>query len=83
MRRHELGFFVPPSVQADAEPALSHVGTYLTYSEVTDREPIPQSEIIARVERMSAADCFLALSQIGTRCSPAATGESRVAFKTR
>jgi hypothetical protein len=67
-RRHELGFFLPPSVEPEAvPPAPSHVGTYLTYSELTDREPIPETEIIARLERMSAADCLLSLAQIGTR----------------
>ena len=68
-RRHELGIFLPPSVDVDqAERALlPHMGTYLTYSELTGREPLAETEIIARLERMSAADCLLALALIGTR----------------
>jgi hypothetical protein len=46
---------------------LVNVGTYLTDSELTGNEPMAERDIIARLERMSAADCLLALAQLGTR----------------
>ena len=46
---------------------LANVGTYLTYSELTGNEPLAESDIVARLELMSAADCLLALAQLGTR----------------
>jgi hypothetical protein len=65
-RRHELGLFLPPSIKTD-EPVLPYVGTYLTYSELTNRAPLPEREIVARLGEMSAADCLLALAQVGTQ----------------
>jgi hypothetical protein len=67
-RQHELGLYLPPSVEREAaSTSLPYVGTYLTYSELTGNEPMPESDIIARLEKMSAADCLLALAHLGTR----------------
>jgi urease accessory protein UreF len=67
-RRHELGLYLPPSVEREAvSTSLPYVGTYLTYNELTGRAPIPEEEIIGRLEKMSAADCLLALAQLGAR----------------
>ena len=67
-RQHELGLYLPTSVEPEAEPTtLPYVGTYLTYSELTDREPLAQSDLIARLETMSAGDCLLALAHVSTR----------------
>jgi len=68
LSRHELGFYLPSTIQSTAgPPLLPYVRTYLTYSELTDGEPMPETEIIAQLKRMSAADCLLALAQLGTR----------------
>jgi hypothetical protein len=60
---------LPPSAaaQAPAPAGLANVGTYLTYSELTGNEPLAERHIVARLELMSAADCLLALAQLGTR----------------
>jgi hypothetical protein len=43
------------------------VGTYLTYSELTDRAPMSESEIIEHLGMMSAADCLLAIADLSVR----------------
>jgi hypothetical protein len=62
-RRHELGFFLPPSVEL--EPAASpvgHVATYLTYRDLMDSTPPSRSELVDWLNSMSAADCLLQLA---------------------
>jgi hypothetical protein len=67
-RRHELGLYLPASSEIEARPIrLPHVGTYLTYSELTGNPPLSENEIIERLRRLSAADCLLALAQLNTR----------------
>jgi hypothetical protein len=83
LRRHELGLYLPSSFEGEeVAPALPQVGTYLTYSELTHREPIPETEIIGQLERMSAADCLLALAHIGTRMFAGANRGLPAAFST-
>ena len=67
-RRHELGLYLPRSVSLEAAPdEVPHVGTYLTYSELTRNAPMSEIEIIDQLKKMSAADCLLALADIGVR----------------
>jgi hypothetical protein len=67
-RRHELGLYLPRSAMLEGDPVgLPHVGTYLTYSELTSRAPMSESEIIGQLKKMSAADCLLALADLSVR----------------
>jgi hypothetical protein len=68
LRRNALGLYLPHSARLEAAPAgIPDVGTYLTYSELTRRAPMSESEIIAQLKKMSAADCLLAIADIGVR----------------
>lgn len=67
-RQHELGLYLPRSATLEVAPVgVPHVGTYLTYSELTDRAPMSESEIIGQLKKMSAADCLLAIADLSVR----------------
>lgn len=64
-RRNDLGLFLPPSVEdgrPSPEAAIKHVGAYLTYRELTAALGRPQTmtneELVARLKRLSSADCM-------------------------
>ena len=63
VRRHELGLYLPPLEEGvGGMHELRHVGTYLTYSELTKALGRPsamsEAEICERLGRLSAEDCM-------------------------
>jgi hypothetical protein len=67
-RLHELGLFLPPAAAAAAdEPLARFTRTYLTYAELTGHPPLDEDQLVARLQRMSSADCLMALAQVGAR----------------
>jgi hypothetical protein len=72
-RRHELGLFLPPTVNGEDdrdEQRLKHVGAYFTYTELTQALGRPQTmteeALVTRLRRLSAADCMLSLGFIAS-----------------
>lgn len=72
-RRHELGLFLPPTVNGEDgrnEQHLKHVGAYFTYAELTQALGRPQTmteeALVARLRRLSAADCMAHLGFIAS-----------------
>ena len=66
--RHALGLILPASADPVREAAApANVGTYLTYAELTQRPSLTESEIVALLETMSAADCLLSLAQLSAQ----------------
>jgi hypothetical protein len=72
-QRNELGLFLPSGAGGERpvrEPELKHVGAYFTYSELTAALGRPQTmteeALVARLRRLSAADCMLSLGFIAS-----------------
>lgn len=65
--KEALGIWLPAA--SLREPTVPDYGfrTYLTYSEFAGTDPLPEDEIVARIERLSASDCLLAIAQLSTR----------------
>lgn len=73
-RRHELGLYLPPTVDGDGdhvEQRLKHIGAYLTYTELTQSLGRPhtmtEEALIARLRQLSAADCMASLGFIAAK----------------
>jgi hypothetical protein len=67
-QQHELGLLLPlsSSTVRPPEPAR-HVGTYLTYGELTSGPLMSERGVVERLTRLSAADCMFVLALLGTR----------------
>jgi hypothetical protein len=67
-RRHELGLLLPLS-NSTVRPVerFQHVGTYLTYRELTSGSSMSERGVVERLARLSAADCMFVLALLGTR----------------
>jgi hypothetical protein len=81
-QRHELGFFVP-SLPEPTGPDLSHVRTYLTYAELTRTASLPASNLIERLQKLSAADCLASLAHITTRLFAARSSREAADIQVR
>jgi len=72
-RRHELGLFLPPTAELGGDSdhqQLKHVGAYFTYAELAQAlgrpETMTEEALVARLRRLSAADCMLSLGFIAS-----------------
>jgi hypothetical protein len=81
-QRDELGLLLPRGTRVSSHPAAHenlplHVGTYITYGDLTHSQRyMDEAGVVDRLALLSVEDCLAALAHIGTRLFSAIGRES-------